>query len=53
MNNPWTSLKTNLYRITGFHLFSSVTSEALDFTMDSTVELERDESAKDETMQKL
>ena len=47
MNSPWTNLKSNFYRFIGVDLFSSVTSETLDFTMDSTVEREHDKSAED------
>ena len=46
MNSPWTNFKSNFYRFT-VDLFSSVTSETLDFTMDSTVEREHDKSAED------
>ena len=45
MNYYWGNLKSDLYRITGFNLFSSVTSEVLDVGMDSNKE--RDQSAKD------
>ena len=47
MNSPWTNFKSNFYRFIGFDLFSSVTSETLDFTMDSTVDREHDKSAED------
>jgi ribosomal protein S7 len=47
MNSPWTNFKSNFYRFTGVDLFSSVTSETLDFTMDSTVDREHDKSAED------
>jgi hypothetical protein len=44
MNYHWANLKSDLHRrITGFNLFSSVTSEELDVAMDSNEE--RDESA--------
>ena len=46
MNSPWTNFKSNFYRFT-VDLFSSVTSETLDFTMDSTVEREHDKSTED------
>ena len=45
MNYHWANLKSDLYRITGLNLFSSVTSEELDVAMDSNEE--RDESTKD------
>ena len=45
MNYHWANLKSDLYRrITGFNLFSSVTSEELDVAMDSNEK--RDESDK-------
>ena len=47
MNYPWTNFKSNFYRFTGVDWFSSLTSETLDFTMDSTVEREHDKSAED------
>jgi hypothetical protein len=47
MNSPWTNFKSNFYRFTGVDWFSSLTSETLDFTMDSTVEREHDKSAED------
>jgi hypothetical protein len=47
MNSPWTNFKSNFYRFTGVDWFNSVTSETLDFTMDSTVEREHVKSAED------
>ena len=47
MNYPWTNFKSNFYRFTGVDWFSSLTSETLDFTMDSTVEREHDKSTED------
>ena len=45
MNYHWANFKSDLYRITGFNLFNSVTSEEIDVAMDSNEE--PDQSAKD------
>ena len=45
MNYGWGNLKSDFYRITGFNLFNSVTSEEIDVAMDSNEE--PDQSAKD------